>query len=227
MQTNERRTKVYATHEPTLPESSSWTSVHGTLDPSTAPDAINASHLAEVREAVEALRAAKPPQPIDVAKLSDLLCLPRWNVKRHLEALGIHVDAVDDRGQPILTESQMLSKIRKAIGGETLGTVTVAKRAGLPVKLVREFMKARPKLFVSSMANGKSALMWRLQENSFGGLGSGNRSPLGPNGTKTRGAHIPANRPKPSPSRPPAGTSAGASTPRKMSMKNRRTAVAV
>jgi hypothetical protein len=187
MQTNERRTKVYNTPEPLLPDSSSCISFHGTLDPSTAPDAINASHLAEVREAVDALRAAHPGPgslQVDVATLSDLLCLPRWNVKRHLEALGIHVDAVDDRGQPILTESQMLSRIRKAIGGEMLGTVTVAKRAGLPVKLVREFMKARPKLFVSSMANGKSALMWRLQEQSFG---SANRRPLGSNnGTRGR-----------------------------------------
>jgi hypothetical protein len=190
MQSNERRTKVYATHEPILPDSSSWLAFHGTLDPSTEPDAINAQHFEEVRTAVDELRAAS--KPIDVATISDLLCLPRWNVKRHLEALGIDVEAVDARGQPILTEAQTLSKIRKAIGGATLGTVTIAKTAGLPVKLTREFMKARPESFIV-VRIGTQALQWRLQENSYG---SGNRRRQNPGETGTAQGGTTINRRK-------------------------------
>lgn len=178
---NRQRTKLYLDPEPILPMmhgGTAWVSSHGPLTEDTTPEAIIAAQRAEVAAAVAAMRTNRRIfTPADIAALSDLLILPLWNVKRHLEAIGITVDsAVDSTGRPILTDAEMMRRLRKAISGETLGTVTIAKAVGLPVKVVRKFMQANPDRFVSSMANGKSAVMWRIVEKSFvSGLGAGKR----------------------------------------------------
>lgn len=137
------RTKVYQVPEP-ISASSSWHGFHGELHPDTDPAVIFAGHCDEVSAAVETLRAAFPPEP---------------------------TSKESNARDPDLPEREVIARLKRAINGETLGTMAIAKAANLHADFVRRFMKARPAAF-EMIKVPRKPLQWKLVE-SFGGLFNG------------------------------------------------------
>ena len=139
--------------------------------PSTDPDTILEHHAVEVLRAVRREKLTDLLNPATVKTISDLTCLPTWNVRRALERLEIVPASLppDPKAARRLRVTALERVSQLLSDGSRLSTQEIATSLDLSYGHVAEVFRDHParfvkyELFDSSRALGVSWTKWELR----------------------------------------------------------------